>query len=76
MLITRDGAPVVCTELTPECPIEGTIYGYAPNFAANIAFCAIFGMICLAQFIQMLKWRMWSFGIAVVLGALSEVIGK
>lgn len=76
MLITRDGAPIECTKVTPECPVEGTIYGYAPNFAASIVFCAIFGILGLVQLVQVLKWRMWSFGIPVVLGAVSEVIGK
>ncbi|OKL57332.1 hypothetical protein UA08_07453 [Talaromyces atroroseus] len=75
MLITRDGAPIECTEVSPDCPVQGTIYGYAPNFAANVAFCAIFGILCLVQLAQLLKWRMWSFGIAVILGAVSEVIG-
>ncbi|KAL2696258.1 hypothetical protein AAEP93_002672 [Penicillium crustosum] len=75
MLITRDGAPIECTKVTPECPVEGTIYGYAPNFAASIVFCAIFGILGLVQLVQVLKWRMWSFGIPVVLGAVSEVIG-
>lgn len=74
MLGTR--APTIeCTEVTPQCPVEGTIYGYKPDFAATIAFCAIFGLCSLVHFIQMIRWRLWSFGIAVLLGSSTEVIG-
>lgn len=65
-----------CTEVTADCPVSGTIYGYAPNIVASYAFCIIFGLCALTQLVQMIKWRMWSFGIAVILGASSEVIGK
>ncbi|KAJ5710565.1 hypothetical protein N7488_004721 [Penicillium malachiteum] len=64
-----------CTAVTPDCPVEGTIYDYAPNAAASYAFCIIFGICSIVQILQMLKWRTWSFGIAMFLGASSEVIG-
>ncbi|KAJ5358758.1 uncharacterized protein N7496_011171 [Penicillium cataractarum] len=64
-----------CTDVTPDCPVSGSIYGYAPNIAASYAFAIIFGLCALVQLVQMVKWRMWSFGIAVILGAVSEVIG-
>lgn len=65
-----------CTDVTPDCPVSGSIYGYAPNIAASYAFAIIFGICALVQLVQMVKWRMWSFGIAVILGAISEVIGE
>jgi hypothetical protein len=74
MLVNRSTPD--CTEVTPDCPVSGSIYGYAPNIAASYAFAISFGLCALIQFIQMLKWRMWSFGIAVILGAISEVIGE
>ncbi|KAL2786960.1 RTA1 like protein-domain-containing protein [Aspergillus keveii] len=64
-----------CDKVSLECPVEGTIYGYSPNLAANVAFCAIFSSCCLIQLIQMAKWRLWSFGIAMVLGCSSEAAG-
>ncbi|KAL3486796.1 RTA1-domain-containing protein [Aspergillus germanicus] len=64
-----------CDKVSPECPVQGTIYGYSPNLAANVAFCAIFGACCVIQLIQMLKWRLWSFGIAMILGCFSEAAG-
>lgn len=74
MLVSRSSSH--CTEVTPDCPVTGSIYGYAPNIAATYAFAIIFGLCALIQLIQLIKWRMWSFGIAVILGAISEVIGK
>lgn len=64
-----------CTKVTVECPVEGAIYGYAPNSVASYAFCIIFVVCGLLQTIQMIKWRTWSFGIAVILGAISEAAG-
>ena len=74
MLGTR-ATLIACTEVTPQCPVEGTIYGYKPDFATTIAFCAIFGLCSLVHFVQMIRWRLWSFGIAVLLGSSTEVIG-
>lgn len=75
-MIASRASPSECTEVTPDCPVEETIYGYAPNAAASYAFCIIFGICALVQVVQMIKWRTWSFGVAVFLGAISEVAGK
>jgi hypothetical protein len=64
-----------CDKVSAECPVEGTIYGYSPNLVANVAFCAIFSACCVIQLIQMAKWRLWSFGIAMILGCSSEAAG-
>jgi uncharacterized membrane protein len=69
-------AAAKCTEVTPQCPVEGTIYGYAPDLVFSIEFCLIFGVCSLIQLGQLIRYRLWSFSIAVVLGALTEVIGK
>ncbi|KAL2860687.1 RTA1 domain-containing protein [Aspergillus lucknowensis] len=64
-----------CTAVTRKCPVEGTIYGYSPNLVASVVFCALFSACCIIQLVQMLKWRLWSFGIALILGASSETAG-
>ncbi|KAJ5983217.1 hypothetical protein N7481_005316 [Penicillium waksmanii] len=74
-MIASRTPPSECTEVTPDCPVEGTIYGYAPNAVASYAFCIIFAICALVQVIQMLKWRTWSFGVAMFLGSISEVAG-
>lgn len=68
-------APDFCTKVTPECPVEGTIYGYYPSLGANAFFCAFFGIALVAQLIQGIRWRTWTFMIALSLGALAEAIG-
>ncbi|KAJ5519754.1 hypothetical protein N7463_000207 [Penicillium fimorum] len=68
-------AAVKCIEVTPQCPVEGTIYGYAPGTVFSVEFCIIFGVCSMIQIGQIIKWRLWSFSIAVVLGSSTEVIG-
>ncbi|KAJ5082115.1 hypothetical protein N7532_011158, partial [Penicillium argentinense] len=75
ILSIRATSTLECTEVTPDWPVEATIYGYAPNLPATIIFCTLFAICCIVQLAQTIKWRMWSYGIAVLLGAPSEVIG-
>jgi hypothetical protein len=74
MMITRAAAHT-CKEVTPACPVEGTIYGYAPDYSTTVEFCVIFAICCVVQIVQMFRWRLWSFSISVILGALTEVVG-
>ena len=37
-------APDFCTEITPDCPVEGTIYGYYPSIGWNAAFAGFFSL--------------------------------
>ncbi|KAI4170910.1 MAG: hypothetical protein LQ343_004674 [Gyalolechia ehrenbergii] len=64
-----------CTAVTEFCVIDATIYGYRPDLAANIFFLVIFGILGGIQMLQGLRWRTWTFMIAMVLGCLTEVIG-
>jgi hypothetical protein len=64
-----------CTSVSPECPVSGTIYGYAPNLAANAFFCAFFSLFLLANLLLPLKYKSWTYASILSLGALAEVIG-
>ncbi|KAI4137299.1 MAG: hypothetical protein LQ341_005209, partial [Variospora aurantia] len=64
-----------CTAVTDLCPIEATTYGYRPNLAANIFFLAIFALCGIIQLFQGLKWKTWTFMIAMTWGCLTEVLG-
>ena len=75
MIIATRASSSDCSEVNVDCPVSGSIYGYAPNIAASYAFCIIFGVCGLVQAFQMMKWRTWSFEIAMLLGAISEVAG-
>lgn len=64
-----------CTEVTPQCPIEATTYGYAPNLPSNIILAAIFGLCALGQATLTLRFRIWGFGIAATIGCAGECLG-
>jgi len=55
--------------------VEGTLYGYRPNMGANAFFAAIFGICGIIQLGLGIRYRTWTFMIALTLGCLGEVIG-
>ncbi|KAL8869413.1 MAG: hypothetical protein Q9174_004289 [Haloplaca sp. 1 TL-2023] len=64
-----------CIELTPNCPVDATIYGYAPNLGANVFFAVIFGICLIAQLYQNIKYRTWTYLVAMGFGCVGEVVG-
>lgn len=64
-----------CTAVSIYCPVEFTIYGYYPSLGANAFFCAFFALCLGIQFVLGIKYKTWTFMIALVLGTLSEAIG-
>jgi hypothetical protein len=67
--------PLWCAEVSEECPVEGTLYGYYPNLGANAFFAAIFGVCLLVQLVLGIKYRTWTYMVALGFGCLGEVIG-
>ena len=66
---------VVCTHVTPECPVTATTYGYRPNLGANIFLLVVFGICTIAQLALGLRYRLRAFTIAVTIGCAGECIG-
>ncbi|KAI7152959.1 RTA1-domain-containing protein [Hortaea werneckii] len=64
-----------CTEVTPQCPVELTTYGYRPVLSGNIVFIVIFGLCTIAQTYLGLRHKLRAFTFAVSLGCLGETIG-
>jgi len=64
-----------CTEITPICPIEDTIYGYAPNLGLNAFFIAVFAIFALLQFYLGTRYKTYFFAYVIVLGCCGEAIG-
>lgn len=62
-----------CTEST--CPVKDSVYGYKPSMAANVIFCAIFAASMIAHIIQGIRWKSWSFMIAMGIGTFGEAVG-
>jgi hypothetical protein len=68
-------ASELCTSVTPECPIEGTLYGYRPSIGWNGFFAGFFGFCAIIHIILGLRYRTWSVMTAMTLGCLGEAIG-
>jgi hypothetical protein len=64
-----------CTEITPICPVEDTIYGYAPNLGLNAFFIAVFAICSLLQILLGTKYKTYFFAYAITLGCMGEAIG-
>lgn len=66
-----------CEIVSPECPVENTIYGYAPNLGANGFYAFVFGVCAIAQLYFIYRyWRLWKgYSILVFVGAVGECCG-
>lgn len=67
--------PETCTKITPECPVEGTLYGYAPNIGANAFFTGFFAICMIWHIILGIRYKTWTYMIALVFGCLGEAVG-
>ncbi|KAK0336843.1 hypothetical protein LTR91_000961 [Friedmanniomyces endolithicus] len=65
----------LCTEVTPQCPVSDTTYGYRPNLAANIILLVIFSVCTLAQIFLGVRHRLRAFTVAAAVGCGGEAIG-
>ncbi|KAL1801190.1 hypothetical protein ACET3X_001532 [Alternaria dauci] len=68
-------APSWCVEVGPECPVEGTLYGYYPSLGANAFFTAFFALCLIIQVGLGIRYKTWTYMIALSLGCLGEVVG-
>ncbi|KAF2279763.1 RTA1-domain-containing protein [Westerdykella ornata] len=71
----RVQVPDSCIEVSALCPVEGTLYGYAPSIGANATFAAIFFICLIIHLILGIRYKTWTFMIALGFGCLGEGIG-
>ena len=64
-----------CTEVTPQCPVEATTYGYYPALGVNTTLLVVFGLCTLGQLAIGIKFRIRAFTFAATSGCLLEVLG-
>jgi hypothetical protein len=71
------GSSDKCEAVSPDCPVEDTIYGYAPNAGANGLYTVIFAICALAQAYYICRyWRLWKgYSILVFVGCVGECCG-
>lgn len=65
-----------CTALSNLCPVEETIYGYFPDLAGNAFFLAFFLVAMLISIGQGVKYKTWTYMVALAVGSFAEAIGK
>jgi hypothetical protein len=64
-----------CTQVSLHCPVEDTIYGYAPNLGLNAFFIAMFVLFALAQIFLGTRHKTYFFAYAITMGCIGEAIG-
>ena len=72
-----DNGPV-CTVVDPTiigCRLQDSIYGYYPSLGANAFFSAVFGICCIANVILGIRYKTWTYMIALGGGCVAECLG-
>lgn len=64
-----------CTEITEYCPVEVSVYGFYPSLEANTFFVAFFGLFALINLGLGIRYRTWSYMVALCLGCVTAVVG-
>lgn len=64
-----------CLEVSPECPVFATLYGYRPNLGANAFLCALFALCCLASIVIGVLSKTWTYTLALGIGTFLEAAG-
>ncbi|KAJ6114248.1 hypothetical protein N7486_000026 [Penicillium sp. IBT 16267x] len=64
-----------CHQVSLECPVAYTTYGYYPNLGGNIFFTAFFAVLAVAQVGLGVYYRTWTFLVALGIGTSMETAG-
>lgn len=64
-----------CSQVTPYCPIQATIYGSFFNLGGNVFFAIVFGLALIAHVALGYRYKTWSFSTWVILGCIFELLG-
>jgi hypothetical protein len=64
-----------CDRVTPECPVELTLFGDYFTIEAVATYAALFGLMCVAQIYHTWRSKMWSFGSWLFAGTVFELLG-
>jgi hypothetical protein len=64
-----------CLEVSPECPVNATLYGYRPHMGANTFLCALFGVCLIATLVIGIMTKTWTYTLALGIGTFLECAG-
>jgi len=67
--------PLACTSITATCTVESSIYGYRPNVPATAFFLVFFAICTVLNLVFGIRYRTWTYMIAMGLGSLAQTIG-
>lgn len=65
----------ICTQVSLECPVSATTYGYYPSLGGNTFFAVFFGLAGIAHTMLGIRTRSWTFLIALGIGTFMESAG-
>lgn len=66
-----------CT-LRVDCLLTGYVTAqidYYPSFDGNLLYLALFAIFLIAQIVQGIVWKTWSYSLAIILGLVLECLG-
>ncbi|KAI1616118.1 RTA1 like protein-domain-containing protein [Exophiala viscosa] len=64
-----------CFNVSSQCPVENTIYGYYPSVGANCFFVAFFFMAAVMQLYGGIRYKTWTYLIAMFLACIDQGLG-
>ncbi|KAI8931314.1 hypothetical protein NX059_011656 [Plenodomus lindquistii] len=64
-----------CLDVSPDCPVGATLYGYTPNMGANAFLCALFGVCFISTIIIGIMTKTWTYTAALGVGTFLEMAG-
>ncbi len=64
-----------CNNVTAQCPVEATTYGYYPDLPVNAFFAAAFGLLLITSLVIGIRRKTWSYTAFLGVGALLEFLG-
>ncbi|ETN45766.1 uncharacterized protein HMPREF1541_09599 [Cyphellophora europaea CBS 101466] len=64
-----------CTEVTPYCPVQATIYGSFFNLPAMLFFSILYFLLLLAHLFFGIRYRTFTFSAWIVVSGLMEMLG-
>ncbi|KAF7916942.1 uncharacterized protein EAE98_010373 [Botrytis deweyae] len=65
--------PGLCTLDT--CDLSLSSFEYRPTVVGNTIYAGLFGVFCIAQLALGIKFKIWGYMVAIILGLILEIIG-
>lgn len=64
-----------CPDISADCPISKSFYGYSPSLGPDITLLVLFSMALVGHGIQGWYYRAWGTLTAMLWGCICEVLG-